>query len=492
MTDPLDNNKRFMYQFGLKARRGYEGEEEFNREREGYYETPLNKDEPSTLYALWAEPAAATITVTPPKCGTVLTKDVYHSAGRFTPVPGLTVSGNASIRDESFEFTNWLIENADDYQVGDTVTLTGENTYSGRLFLNTEWGYFLDSSTAEDAITVVCGTLVSCDTDGKVVISVPVEHSYDENGICTGCSASQSATPAFMVQSLRLSGEIGVNFFLDLSALTEEQRESGYMTFDVGTTVSGRRVDYDKDFLNQTGEYYGFTCYVNAIQMADTITATYHYTVDGEEQTIQKTYSVEDYIAARMANSSVSETEQALIKSIKDYGYYSQIYLSDLRGWSLGGKYAKMTEPYASSYDTDSMITPLKDYEVTRNLVSEDIEKITFALVLDSSTSIYLYIKPAEGYTGSVSAAVDGTAAEAESLADGRYRVMTPGISAHKLGDNYTVTITTDNGTSTVRISAMSYAYACISNTSSTEDAKNSAAALYSYYKAADTFKKSN
>ena len=492
VTEPLDNKERFMYQFGRKARSEYVSEEEFNLEQEGYYETPLNKDEPSTLYALWAEPAAATITVTPPECGTVLTKDVYHSAGRFNPVPELTVSGNASIRDESFEFTNWLIENADDYQVGATVTLTGENTYSGRLFLNTEWGYFLDSSTDEEAITVVGGTLVSCDTDGKVVISVPVEHSYGEDGICTGCGASQSATPAFMVQSLRLSGEIGVNFFLDLSALTEEQRESGYMTFDVGTTVSGRRVDYDKDFLNQTGEYYGFTCYVNAIQMADTITATYHYTVDGEEQTIQKTYSVEDYIAARMANSSVSETEQALIKSIKDYGYYSQIYLSDLRGWSLGGKYAKMTEPYASSYDTDSMITPLKDYEVTRNLVSEDIEKITFALVLDSSTSIYLYIKPAEGYTGSVSAAVDGTAAEAESLAGGRYRVMTPGISAHKLGDNYTVTITTDNGTSTVRISAMSYAYACISNTSSTEDAKNSAAALYSYYKAADTFKKSN
>ena len=208
VTDPLDNNKRFMYQFGLKARRGYEGEEEFNREREGYYETPLNKDEPSTLYALWAEPAAAaaTVTVTPPKCGTVLTKDVYHSAGRFNPVPELTVSGNASIRDESFEFTNWLIENADDYKVGATVTLTGENTYSGRLFLNTEWGYFLDSSTAEDAITVEGGTLVSCDTDGKVVISVPVEHSYGEDGICTVCGAKKVTEPEFKTQSLLLSG----------------------------------------------------------------------------------------------------------------------------------------------------------------------------------------------------------------------------------------------------------------------------------------------
>ena len=488
MTDPLDNNKRFMYQFGLKARRGYEGEEEFNREREGYYETPLNKDEPSTLYALWAEPAAATVTVTPPKCGTVLTKDVYHSAGRFTPVPGLTVSGNASIRDESFEFTNWLIENADDYQVGDTVTLTGENTYSGRLFLNTEWGYFLDSSTAEDAITVVGGTLVSCDTDGKVVISVPVEHSYDENGICTGCGAHKAENPEFMSKSLVLSGQIGVNFFMKLPEIEGVDYSNSYMTFSIsgkGTTTV--RDDYDPTFKNKSGNgYYGFTCYVNSIQMAETITAVFHY---GDGQTVTETYSIKQYLESLDAKAgSFDDTTVALFHALADYGHYVQPFLSDVNGWTIDTHYAEMDKYYTDSYTISDVTMAVADYAISREHSDADIEKITYTLALDSGTDIRVYFKPVSGYSGSFTVTVDGNTWEAEKKSDGRYLVTIQGISAHLLGTSYTIVATTDAGSATVKVSALSYVQGLLSAYTDSRY-QNAAASIYNYYMAAQEYK---
>lgn len=297
--------------------------------------------------------------------------------------------------------------------------------------------------------------------------------------------------PAFKVQSLRLSGEIGVNFFMDLSMLSEDVRAASYMTFDVGTTVSDRRVDYNADFKNKTDEYYGFTCYVNSIQMADTITATYHYTVDGIEHTVVKTYSVQQYIDTFVEVHKDNDSELTLIKAMKDYGYYSQQYLSALRGWTINGKYTGMTNPYVTSFDAATIKNDAAQYAIVKNLNS-DISKVTYSLALDSNTSIYLYIQPVDGYTGSVTVTVNGETTAATLSSDGRYRVITPGISAHQLGDAYKVEITTTNSTSTVNVSAMSYVYACLNKTSADETLTNAVAALYKYYQAADAYKIAN
>ena len=487
VTEPLDNKERFMYQFGLKARSEYVSEEEFNLEQEGYYETPLNKDEPSTLYALWAEPAAATITVTPPECGTVLTKDVYHSAGRFTPVPDLTVSGNASIRDESFEFTNWLIENADDYQVGDTVTLTGENTYSGRLFLNTEWGYFLDSSTAEDAITVVGGTLVSCDTDGKVVISVHVEHSYGEDGICTGCGVQKTAEPEFKSKSLVLSGQIGVNFYMNLPEIEGVDYSESYMTFSItGKGTITARDDYDANDRDKGGNgYYGFTCYVNSIQMADTITATFHY---GDDQTVLLDYSVADYIAYFDNHpSEYSQTTLDLIKAIADYGHYAQPFLSVENGWTIGTDYAEMTKHYTESFDLDSIKTAIDGYTFVKNIEGSGITKATYRLNLESETMVDVFLTVEDGTELIASATFNGKTFTAVKQADGRYRIRVSGISAHLLGETITITGTAGSDF-TITVSALAYARAVLNSAAFGADAKNAMAALYRYYAAVKAY----
>lgn len=77
--------------------------------------------------------------------------------------------------------------------------------------------------------------------------------------------------------------------------------------------------------------------------MEDTITATYHYRKNGEEKTVEKTYSVKEYVKTfDTYKDGFSKETTALIKSLADYGHYVQPFLSDARGWKIGTDYAEM------------------------------------------------------------------------------------------------------------------------------------------------------
>ena len=60
-------------------------------------------------------------------------------------------------------------------------------------------------------------------------------------------------------------------------------------------------------------------------------------------------------------------------------------------------------------------------------------------------------------------------------------------ISAHQLGKTHTIVVVTDNGKATVKVSALSYVQGLL-DSSSDANARNAAAALYSYFKAADDY----
>ena len=68
--------------------------------------------------------------------------------------------------------------------------------------------------------------------------------------------------------------------------------------------------------------------------------------------------------------------------------------------------------------------------------------------------------------------------------ADGRYKVTILNISAHQLGDTYTVTSSTTNGTAKCSLSALSYVYAILNGSSYDKTAKDAVSSLYSYYDA--------
>ena len=118
-------------------------------------------------------------------------------------------------------------------------------------------------------------------------------------------------------------------------------------------------------------------------------------------------------------------------------------------------------------------------------MISQDIQKATISLTLDSKTDINLYVTPQSGYTGSITATVGGTAADVTAMGDGTYRITISGIGPKQLGNMYSVAIATTNGTSTVSVSAMSYVYGCLGTAG---NRANCVASIYNYYQAADAW----
>ena len=311
----------------------------------------------------------------------------------------------------------------------------------------------------------------------------------------TFTAAYTFSKPRFMTHSLVLSGQIGVNFFMDLPAIDGVNYAESYMTFEISGkgTVPSDPVPYDPTHTNAKSTYYGFSCYVNSIQMADTIIATFHY---GDGLTVSEEYSIKKYIASFdtyiAEHPGVYDDETVnLVHALADYGHYVQPFLSAARGWTLGDgedQYAEMDLFYAQSYDIDAVKTAVADYAIDRTLCA-DIEKVTYSLLMDSNTAIYLYFKPVADYSGSFT--VNGYMATKQK--DGRYLVKIPNIGAHKLGDPYTVIVTTANGESTVTVSALSYVKGILdAEAYQNNTAAQYAAAIYFYYDAAIKYKTSH
>jgi hypothetical protein len=284
--------------------------------------------------------------------------------------------------------------------------------------------------------------------------------------------------PTFEKQSLILGGEIGVNFYMDLSNLTDEEKQDSYVEFTVGdrTTVD----NFDEKAKNQTGKYYGFTCRIPSVGMADDITAVFHY---GKNKTVTKVYTAEEYL--ELFDESDPENLLNLIRSVNDYGYHAQQYLSKnaTSPWTIGVEHQPMKKAFKESYSDDEVseiMTAIEDKKIAKTL-SKDIENVNYSLTLDSDTAINLFIKQSDNYDGSMLVFVDKVLVFPKRQSDGRYRLTISGISPQHLGDMHEVTILTKNGTSKVSVSALSYVYDCLDAPLNVEET-NAMASVYNYY----------
>lgn len=107
---------------------------------------------------------------------------------------------------------------------------------------------------------------------------------------------TETEKPKFKVANLTLSGQIAVNFYMNLPPIQGVNYYDGkncYTGFDInGDTTSNNPQPVDGEFMSDGN--YGFKCYVTSIQMADPITATFYY---GNGKTVQCEYSVKKYLA---------------------------------------------------------------------------------------------------------------------------------------------------------------------------------------------------
>ncbi|MBR6040073.1 MAG: hypothetical protein IKP38_06305 [Clostridia bacterium] len=370
-------------------------------------------------------------------------------------------------------------------EAGETVTLT----------ITPDPGYELDTLT-----------VVNDYNETVEVTDNAFEMTIWEAKVTATFKEAAAAEPEFKTHALALEGKIGVNFFMDLSGLSDDEKAASYMTFAItgAQPVSAEPVPFDANNMNVTGTYYGFSCYVTSIQMADTITATYHY---GDGLTVSHTYSIAQYIDSfDNISDQFDDKTVNLVHALADYGHYMQAFLADQKGWNLSDEsvHKEMDKYYADGYEYDSIAEILSVKAIYRDFQDENIVKAPYTVILDSDTAIRVFFKPAAGFNGDVSAFWDNKGEVYLTRgSDGRYMVEIANIPAHLLGDTHTINVFTGEdcfkpgvyGAYTqVNVSAMSYVYGILTSAAYADNlaAKAGVASLFAYWQAAQAYKESH
>ena len=304
-------------------------------------------------------------------------------------------------------------------------------------------------------------------------------------------SESRYSLPTFETYSLILGGRIGLNMMMNLPDNPEFDYDNSYMEFKINGGEPIRQ-EFDPGRKNRNGTLFKFTCYVNSLQMADDITAVFHYLDNGEEQQVSAAYTIEQYLRTLSDMEGVSDEAKALAEAIADFGYHVQPYLADIHDLDLEGEnalYKRMTFHVKEGYQ-DKIAEILESLDLPDGDKTSDIRKISMSLLLDSDTSIHIFFYTDPAYTGTVKAVLDNMDVEAEEVSKGKYKVVIPGINAANLNKKYKVVLTTDSGNSTVNVSALNYVKIALSKTDpeATGYEKQAMGSVYYYYKAAKAY----
>ncbi|MBR2645315.1 MAG: hypothetical protein IKD54_08520, partial [Clostridia bacterium] len=289
--------------------------------------------------------------------------------------------------------------------------------------------------------------------------------------------------PAFKSKTMTLEGMIGVNFYMDLSSFSDEDKEDSYMEF----TINGRtqRDDYDPDCLNPNGDgYYGFTCYITSIEMADQITATFCYR-NGRTQETQ--FTAQEYLKA--AKTQYTGVTKEAVESVADYGHYVQEYLTEVNGTD-GGHDTIDAATVITAENMEAAQTATEGNAIQREPVAGSyITRTPFSLSVNDTVTINLYVEVEAGHE-LLSAMltrpgqVDPEEMEIKLRPDGLYRVRIEGIKASELDDTFRITLNAGGENMYVEVSALSYVQAVLSNPEHGEDsaARKAVTAIYQYY----------
>lgn len=317
--------------------------------------------------------------------------------------------------------------------------------------------------------------------------------------------------PLFVSHAVVLTGTIGLCFYMDLPDDIGVKYENSYMTFSIPHGTCTPRVNYADSAEHVSEIRRGFVCFVNAIQMAEPISATFHYRQEGKDKTITLTYSVKEYIDKFEVDRKgydfrPDESTIELVHALADYGHYVQPFLSMVRNWKLGTDYARMDRHFIEAQDfnfnnirADVQINKLAYEDNTCG----DITEVRQSLTLDSETAINLYFKLSEEYHGTFEAYLYtrnpwvgvSTWEQMEYTIgdDGRYRITISGIAAQELDAPYKVRVkTAEEHEMNIQVAAWSYLYSAIEHyTGTTESdiaARNAMAALWHYSSAAEGY----
>ena len=233
----------------------------------------------------------------------------------------------------------------------------------------------------------------------------------DNDGRCDDCGQYIDGIGAKLAgYSLSLTGNIGVNFYMELSNDIVND-ESAYMNFILpnGTTskvyVSGTHEDGSTATTDTTVKdgvtYYVFTCEVAAKEMTSDIQAQMIGN-NGEKKGTVHTYTVKeyaDYILSHMSadESLTSRATIQLVKGMLNYGGAAQKYF----GYKTDKLASDGLTLTGAVFNDTSIINNITN-DANKASVTHDNAKVTFKsayLSLNSTTDLCVYVQFADDVT---------------------------------------------------------------------------------------------
>ena len=329
----------------------------------------------------------------------------------------------------------------------------------------------------------------------------------DNDGKCDDCGAIIDGIGAKLAgYSLSLTGNIGVNFYMELSDDVVND-ESAYMNFILpnGTTskvyVSGTHEDGSTATTDTTVKdgvtYYVFTCEVAAKEMTSDIQAQMIGN-NGEKTGKVYTYTVKEYADYILLHTSADEslTSRAtiqLVKGMLNYGGVAQKYF----GYKTDKLASDGLTLTGAVFNDTSIINNITN-DANKASVTHDNAKVTFKsayLSLNSTTDLCVYVQFADDVTVkedmfAIWCNTDQISKDQYDVTkvneENCYKITLHGVKASQLNEKYAFYVElSDTEYAELAYGTNSYAYTVMSsacdNINNIESLREVVKALYAY-----------
>ena len=282
------------------------------------------------------------------------------------------------------------------------------------------------------------------------------EHpDLDNDGKCDDCGAIIDGIGAKLAgYSLSLTGNIGVNFYMELSNKIIADKDA-YMQFTLPNgTITKVLVSeaQTNTTINAEKTYYRFPCEVASYEMTQDIKAQMF---DGNGKCGKEyTYTVRDYAQYLIDHVDLYQDAYPFAVAMLNYGACSQKYFN------------KAVDELANKYLNDNELEILDRFEgYIDNFVANKAENKVLgqfaglSMVLKSETTLNIFYEPKEGIDVSkLNFIVDGK--EITPVKRGQYYILSlENIRANELGNLKTFTVTDGTNTLSGEYCAMMYCY---------------------------------
>ena len=282
------------------------------------------------------------------------------------------------------------------------------------------------------------------------------EHpDLDNDGKCDDCGAIIDGIGAKLAgYSLSLTGNIGVNFYMELSNKIIADKDA-YMQFTLpnGTVtkvpVSAAQTNTT---IKEGTTYYKFPCEVSSYEMTQDIKAQMF---DGNGKCGKEyIYTVRDYAQYLIDHVDLYQDAYPFAVAMLNYGACSQKYFN------------KAVDDLANKYlnDDEQEIPDRFDGYIDNFVANKAENKVLgqfagLSMVLKSETTLNIFYEPKEGIDVSkLKFLVDGK--EITPVKRGQYYILSlKNIKANELGNSKTFTVTDGTNTLSGEYSAMMYCY---------------------------------